>query len=919
MTEPTQHLRNQQTEKANVQPYQVEHDEEQPNINESIDRSHDQDVSTPETVVSTLERPPHPPSNQSYSGVSTDEEDLLDPVLLDEGIPSTVPLEALAGPALILPNTTDIDGRTLNEEFDWEAHDEDEDADKKDEEEVKKRGALEKSSIIICFNQNSSFIAWTCIVLFAMIFIAIDVAIFVIYHRREQITMTSYGLQLWFTWIAFMWSIGFIMQIFVELVPWAIKKAVGYIRPQSTEVLRMRLSYYMALRLYIKLFLISAWAWGSWAFIQDHIQLPSVGSLEEGRDQYASKPGYTGVFYSIFECFFFATLFLFVEKFILQLIVTSFHKKAYGDRIKENDKALRVLDRLKKMKKKNPQEFLLKRIRRKPKTNTGTPSRSHSLDEGLPHQQQGKSIMTSNQQYMDGKSNVKFPSQNMDTLIPIPPIEDRTSKSDDEKHDFEELSKAPDEHKKKKFLDKFTGKVKRSNTTTSRTDASFDDSRPPLFRDNTWFSRNSHDEKGFFSATRDFGITTSAIPGKLLKGGYNKFVSQKNQMYKQPDSYNLQAKYLAKKIYKNILGPDSNRETIVEADMYPFFRTTKEAAFAFGLFDSDGNGDISKRELRSGCIRIYRERKNLTRSMRDLSQATGKLDIILVIIFIVVWIIIVCSAFGVNVSTDLMPLWSAFVAASFIFGTSAKDAFEAIIFVFVTHPFDAGDRVLIQNENWVVQNVGLLVSTFLKWDGTVVYAKNSVLSTQYIFNVRRSGRTGETVELQISFATPSWKIKQITEHMLQWCNQYPKLYTPNSASTNVTGFQNQNLITLSFYFQHTQNWQDPGGRWLRHNNFMMELKEECERLDITYTLPPQPLVHDTKPNDAPPESYNQGAKATYGLEGLQQRKPYQDDHGEDFKHSTPIHGSSGAQASSSQADAGAAAGAASAIMFAAAM
>ncbi|KAG1223198.1 hypothetical protein G6F68_020413 [Rhizopus microsporus] len=99
--------------------------------------------------------------------------------------------------------------------------------------------------------------------------------------------------------------------------------------------------------------------------------------------------------------------------------------------------------------------------------------------------------------------------------------------------------------------------------------------------------------------------------------------------------------------------------------------------------------------------------------MRDLSQATGKLDIILMVIFIVVWVIIVCAAFGVNVGTDLMPLWSAFVAASFIFGTSAKDAFEAIIFVFVTHPFDAGDRVFIGTENWVVNEVGLLVTTFM--------------------------------------------------------------------------------------------------------------------------------------------------------------------------------------------------------------
>ena len=32
-----------------------------------------------------------------------------------------------------------------------------------------------------------------------------------------------------------------------------------------------------------------------------------------------------------------------------------------------------------------------------------------------------------------------------------------------------------------------------------------------------------------------------------------------------------------------------------------------------------------------------------------------------------------------------------------------------------------------------------------KWDGSIVYAKNSVLTTQYIINCRRTGRTGQTV------------------------------------------------------------------------------------------------------------------------------------------------------------------------------
>ncbi|CEI90576.1 hypothetical protein RMCBS344292_04898 [Rhizopus microsporus] len=815
-----------------------------------------------------VRRPPNIRSaSSSVSVVSTDDEE---PVLIDDGVPANIPLETLAGPALVLPKTTDLDGRTLREDFDWAGKDEDEETEKKEDE--KKKGALLTSGLFICISNNSAPIAWTCTILFAAMFIAVDVAIFVVYHNRDQITMTSYSLQLWFTWLAFVWCIACISQVFVEIVPWTIKKLVDSIRPQSTEVLKMRLSYYMALRTYIKILLISSWAWGAWAFIQDRIALPYVGTNANGIDQYASKPSYVHTFYSIWEACFFAALFLFIEKFILQLIVTSFHKKAYEDRIKENDKGLRILDRLKKMKRKNPQDILFKRIRRKPKTpgtsGTGTPVRSHSMDEGVPN----KSIMSNQHEFSDQKSNVKFPpSQNMDTLIAIPPIEDRYSRSDDEKQDLRsELELEKPSKNKKSLFQKLKRQSKEQDQASNATTPSSDEYRPtPVSREGTWFSRTSHD--GFFSATKDFGISTSQIPGKLLKGGYQKFVSQTKRDGMPTQNSTQQAKALAKKIYNNIIGADANRDYIVESDLYPFFSTVEEASEAFQLFDRDGNGDISKRELRSGCIRIYKERKNLSRSMRDLSQATGKLDIILVIVFTVVWVIIVCAAFGVNVGTDLMPLWSAFVAASFIFGTSAKDAFEAIIFVFIT----------------------------------------------YIINVRRSGRTGETNELQIHFNTPTWKIKKLISHMQEWCNQFPKHYSPNSASCNILSFQNQNLISLSFYFEHVQNWQDPGGRWLRHNNFMFELKEECERLGIEYTLPPQPLENRTL--DAPLESYNMGSKSAYGLEGMKQRRPYNTNDEDETRDPGGGVGSSGTGASHGHPDAGTMAGAASTLMFAANM
>ncbi|KAI8987979.1 hypothetical protein BDF20DRAFT_832865 [Mycotypha africana] len=961
---------------------------------------------------------PLPQHSSAMSIASTDDEDYHeDRLLMDDGIlPPSIPLEALAGPALILPASVDIDGKTLTEEFDWGGHDDDDDEDtrnksKGDEDEddegnKKKKGALTKSGVLICLNENSSYIAWSFIIFFGLAIIAVDVAIYITYHKKV-VSAASYSLQLWFTWLAFLWWIGLLSQIFVELVPWAIKKAVGLFRSQSIEVLRMRLSYYMALRVYIKLLLISAWCWGSWAVIKSNLELPLLRSTPEEGNVYESPPAYVAIFQSIWECLFFMALFLFVEKFILQLIVTSFHKKAYGDRIKENDKALRVLDRLKKMKKKNPQEFLLKRIRRKNKNannnNNGTeskpstPQRSYSLDESnnpnngyftASHhppsykpsnnntsnaknaKPSSKSIMTpSDQQYLDGNATVKFPTRNMDTLIAIPPLEDRLISMNNGNSVQQQQQQRPHEqddvinktdasnpelpHGKGGLINKLAKKMKRrsgsgSQPSTPASPGTIDEgyaSPPPLSRDSTGFlsrqSQDDHPQRGFLSNAGAGLSSTAAIPGKLLKGGYQKFVNNGyninnhiNRGHTSPSTQ--QAKYVAKRIYNNLLGPENTatRDIIVEADMYPFFRTTKEAAYAFGLFDLDGNGNITKRELRSGCIRIYRERKNLTRSMRDLSQATGKLDIILMVIFTVVWVIIVCAAFGVNVGTDLMPLWSAFVAASFIFGTSAKDAFEAIIFVFVTvksikyvgtHPFDAGDRVLIGTENWIVHNVGLLVTTFLKWDGTIVYAKNSVLSTQYIINVRRSGRTGETIELQIGFSTPSWKIRKIIDHMTEWCNQFPKHYTPNSASCNVVSFKNQNLINMSFYFEHTQNWQDAGGRWLRHNNFMMELKEECERLEISYVLPPQPYVEEGNPaNDAPADSYNQGEKSSYGLDGMmQRRRPFrhqEDDVNNSFKNA-PIGANPGhsGNAQSGGNDSGAAAGAASAMMFAATM
>lgn len=141
------------------------------------------------------------------------------------------------------------------------------------------------------------------------------------------------------------------------------------------------------------------------------------------------------------------------------------------------------------------------------------------------------------------------------------------------------------------------------------------------------------------------------------------------------------AKRLAKTLFYNLQGYGD--ELVVE-DFYPYFDTEEASREAFAIFDKDGNGDISKREIKEKIFYIYKERKDLHTSLRDLSQAVGKLDIIFLTIVTVVWLLIILSIFGTSVVQNMLSIGSFLVALSFVFGNSLKTLFENIVFLFIT-------------------------------------------------------------------------------------------------------------------------------------------------------------------------------------------------------------------------------------------
>ncbi|KAF9544612.1 hypothetical protein EC957_011827 [Mortierella hygrophila] len=295
------------------------------------------------------------------------------------------------------------------------------------------------------------------------------------------------------------------------------------------------------------------------------------------------------------------------------------------------------------------------------------------------------------------------------------------------------------------------------------------------------------------------------------------------------------AKRLAKTLFYNLQG---NGDELVVQDFYPYFDTEEDSQKAFSMFDKDGNGDISKREIKEKIFYIYKERKDLHTSLRDLSQAVGKLDIIFLTIVTVVWLLIILSIFGTSVVQNMLSIGSFLVALSFVFGNSLKTLFENIVFLFITHPYDSGDLCNIDGNDMYVREVGLNSTMFVTWDGKRMYYPNNVLSQKPIHNVRRSPNMSEKIVLNVDCYTPQNKILELRARMRDYLAKESKEFLPDME------IQIQEMdvkLKISMVIEHKGNWQDSGRRWARRTKFNFALKEAVEDIGIKYFALPQRL------------------------------------------------------------------------------
>jgi hypothetical protein len=130
-----------------------------------------------------------------------------------------------------------------------------------------------------------------------------------------------------------------------------------------------------------------------------------------------------------------------------------------------------------------------------------------------------------------------------------------------------------------------------------------------------------------------------------------------------------EAARFAKRLYEAL----SMGGTVTELGLnhfVPFFDDIPAAAAAFHIFDVDGSGSVTRKEVRERTLQIFLDRANLNKSLADLSHAIGKLDRLLTIvtscILIFVWMVMLNDSSARDIVGAVLSFGSLFLGASFI-------------------------------------------------------------------------------------------------------------------------------------------------------------------------------------------------------------------------------------------------------------
>lgn len=226
-----------------------------------------------------------------------------------------------------------------------------------------------------------------------------------------------------------------------------------------------------------------------------------------------------------------------------------------------------------------------------------------------------------------------------------------------------------------------------------------------------------------------------------------------NTPWKTPKS-TKEAKGLAQMIFKN-LAARGERELVLD-DFLAIIPNKETANEAYSLFDADQDGSITKMEFRAAVLRIVQEHHNLLQSLANAGSVLSVLDKFSYGLVAVILTLLLLVLVGVNVGALMGVVASFALSLNFIISDAANKTFHSLLMLFVVHPYDVGDRlVMSQNVGFSPENILTVIAiniqntVFRHWNGDHVTVPNHILALTPLTNLSRNTEQWERLELAL--------------------------------------------------------------------------------------------------------------------------------------------------------------------------
>ncbi|CAN1782098.1 Mechanosensitive ion channel protein 8 [Linum perenne] len=297
-----------------------------------------------------------------------------------------------------------------------------------------------------------------------------------------------------------------------------------------------------------------------------------------------------------------------------------------------------------------------------------------------------------------------------------------------------------------------------------------------------------------------------------------------------------QAKEAAKKIFANVAATPGSQYIFI-GDLL-LFMAKEEALRAMHHFGpSSEDKGISRSLLTEWLVNAFRDRQALALSLNDTKTAVDELhsmlNVIVVVIIVIIWLVML----GIPITHFLVLLSSQLLLVAFIFGNSCKTTFEAIIFLFVMHPFDVGDLCEVDGTQMRVEEMNILTTVFLKSDYQKITFPNSVLSTKPISNYYRSPDMVETIHFCVHISTPMDKISAMSDRLKAYVERHNQYWYP-TASVFIYEVEDMNKLKIQVSVRHRMNFQHMEDRFTRRGHLIQEIIRMFQDLEVGYRILP---------------------------------------------------------------------------------